>query len=97
MDYLKKVIDSSAGSAGEAVDPIHGRISRLPMMEFADWIEANPMIGAMTQILEQSEGKDSVEIQASYSDNKMTYRLTIQEGVLKMLGQGAQMANGGGF
>ena len=97
MEYLKKVIDSSTGSAGEAVDPIHGRISLLPMMEFADSIEANPMIGAMTQILEQSEGKDSVEIRASYSDNKMTYRLTIQEGVLKMLGQGAQMANGGGF
>ena len=91
------MIDSSTGSAGEAVDPIHGRISLLPMMEFADSIEANPMIGAMTQILEQSEGKDSVEIRASYSDNKMTYRLTIQEGVLKMIGQGAQMANGGGF
>jgi len=97
MEYLKKVIDSSTGSAGEAVDPVHGRISLLPMMEFADSIEANPMIGALTQILEQSEGKDSIEVQASYSDNKMTYRLTIQEGVLKMIGQGAQMANDGGF
>ena len=97
MEYLKQMIDSSASSQGEKIEPFQATVALTPILEFADSIESNPIISALSQAISQSNGKDRIQIRSTPIENGITYRFMIEEGILKLVGQGIQMNGAGGF
>lgn len=95
---LKQVIDNSAQSTGKIVDPFTMQVALTPIAEFVASIEENPLVGTILDTLKNSNGKDHVLVRAFSVTNGATYRMKIEDGVLKAIGQGAVMAQaGGGF
>ncbi len=91
ITYLKQMMDASAESPDQAVEPFQAVVALGSIMKFAESVEENPMISGMAEILAQSNGKDHVLIRTLPIDDGMTYRFLLEEGVLRAIGQGVQM------
>jgi hypothetical protein len=95
LEQLKNAIDASAGGE-QSVEPFHLEIGLLPILEFAQSIQANPLIDGVIQLI-GTDGKDHIRVSSSVSDQGALYRFELEEGVLKILGQAGQMVGAGGF
>ncbi len=91
INYLKQMIDESAKSPGQPVEPFKAVVALSSVMKFAQSVEQNPMISALADVLAQAEGKDHVLMRTMPIPDGITYRLLLEEGVLRAIGQGVQM------
>jgi hypothetical protein len=96
LTQLKKAIDASQG-AEQTVEPFQLEVGLLPVLSFAQTVEPNPMVEAVVQMLSGVEGKDHLRVRTSVTDAGIRYRIELEEGVLKILGQAGQMVGVGAF
>lgn len=93
-DTLKKVLDGSTMQKQDAA-PMSLKVALTPIFKFAGSIEDNPVLELITDTLEDSAGNDHLLLKATPIDNGVTYRLTVEEGVLKAIGQAVKFGSGG--
>ncbi len=93
---LKQVIDASAAAPGKAVSPARMSVALGPIVkmvaELADDESAKQMAGMLDLTLSQSPGKDRVKIETRAIPNGSMTRITLEEGVLRIIGSGIMMA-----
>jgi hypothetical protein len=100
IDLLKGVIDTSAREPNKATLPSQITVSMTPLLRFGSRLEPdNVTLKILLAALEKSQGKDHVTLSAQSIPRGFTYRLDIQEGVLRMIGSAvaANMQQGGDF
>jgi hypothetical protein len=88
---LRKVLDGSAQTREKAVSPLKLDLSLLPILKFAQSMDDNPIVSNILRVLEPA-GKDHVTLLNQVGTRSDTYRLEIQEGVIKAIGEGAKSA-----
>ncbi len=94
---IKKVIDASATAAGQETPPMQMIVSLGEVMKIASQAQPDDQnVQMMSAMLAQMQGSDRVRIIASSIENGANYRLSVDEGVIKLIGQAAAMAGGGG-
>jgi hypothetical protein len=88
LDLVKKVIDQSASQPNKAVPPVQLSIALTPIADFAGSVDEDSAAsaGMFSQALSQSPGKDHITLNARPMSNGVTYRLMVEEGVLKAIG-----------
>lgn len=90
MDALKKAIEQSAADVSKSVPPMEISIS---LSKVADFVAAvgkpheRPQAAKLAAALKESSGGDHAILRAQPIDNGMRYRLEIEPGVLKAIGQ----------
>ena len=94
-DMLKKVIDESKRADDGEADPFELNLALAPIVRFASSVEDNPVLELIAGSLEESGGTDHVELKGAAIENGVRYRLTIEEGVLKAIGQAAKLSGAG--
>ncbi len=96
VSELKQVIDASKAAPGKAVSPAKVTIAIAPILDMvealADDESAKQMAGMMKMSLSQSPGKDHVKIETRPIARGSMTRITLEEGVLRLIGAGAMMA-----
>jgi hypothetical protein len=92
---IRQAIDASAGSSGKKqIAPAEIRVSLAPIFQFAATVDKNnKKVPAMAEELAKSGGKDHVTVIVSPIPNGASYRLTAEEGVLRLLGSETRAAN----
>ncbi|MCA9215273.1 MAG: hypothetical protein KDB27_19530 [Planctomycetales bacterium] len=93
VSTLKSMIDSSKAKGAIKASPFNATVKLSPILRFAESVEGKIQVGEIAEMLEDS-GNDHVRIEAVYKPNQAAYRFTIEEGVLRAIGQviQAQMA-----
>jgi hypothetical protein len=91
------MIDQSAQSPGQAVEPFQAVVALGSILKFAQSVEANPVVDGLAEILAQSNGKDHILIRTMPIPDGITYRFLLEEGVLRVIAQGIQMNASQGF
>jgi hypothetical protein len=94
-NVLKKVIDRSSAQSSQPAQPFQMTLSVLPIVKFYQSIdEDNPFTAAiipgLISSLEQ-EGGDKLLISGAASPKSMTYRVEVQEGIIRTVGEAAKM------
>ena len=92
---LKSIIASQPKQ--KQVPPFQMTLSLSRVMEFVASIEDNPLVGAVNDALTQAGDKDHVKIRGIPVPNGFTYRIELEEGVLRAVGEAVKMSNAGGF
>ena len=92
---LKKMVDNSKGSSAD-MDPFSVTLKLAPILKFAQAMEQDETLSAIAQMLEQN-GNDNIRIRAFSIENGVSYRVLVEEGILKTLGQIGQQQMAGGF
>lgn len=96
VSELKQVIDASKAAPDKAVPPAKVSVTLSPIVdmvaELADDDSAKQMAGMMKLSLSQSVGKDRVKIETRPIPRGSMTRITLEEGVLRLIGTGAMMA-----
>ena len=89
IDKMKAAIDRSASSAGKMFPPAQLTMAFAPILKFAATVSPNPRVSEMANELAQSAGKDHVvvAVRPVGTDGAVTYRVTAEEGILKLLGE----------
>lgn len=96
LAQVKQQIGASQ-KAGTSVDPFSSVIELIPILKFAESIEPNPIIRSLTANIEDTPDQIIVRY-ATENDTEAHFRFTLQEGVIRLIGQGVQMVGiGGGF
>lgn len=90
---LKKVIDRSSMKQPDAA-PMHLNVALTPIFKFASSVQDNPVLELISASLEKS-GNDHVVLEASSLPNGVSYRLTVEEGILQAIGQAVKFREGG--
>ena len=93
-EMLKMVIDGSKMKVQD-VSPMQMTVALTPIFEFAASVEDNPVLELITTTLKESDGKDHVFIKATPLENGVSYRLTVEEGILEAIGQAVKFRGGG--
>lgn len=101
---LKKVIERSATQAGQPAQPMQMTVAVLPIMKFYQSVDQeNPLVGAvlggMIASLEQ-DGSDKLLITGAATPKSATYRVEVQEGLIRSVGEVVKMFSaqlGGGL
>lgn len=96
LELVKSVIDRSAAEPNKVIPPVQMSIALSPIVDFIGSINESNAAHAevIKQALTQAPGKDHITLNASMIPNGMTYRLLLEEGVLKAIGTAA-MSGGG--
>ncbi len=93
---LKQVIDASAAAPDKTVSPAKVTVALGPIVkmvaELADDESAKQMAGMLELTLSQSPDKDRVKIETRPIPNGSMTRVTLEEGVLRLIGSGVLMA-----
>jgi len=93
---LKQVIDASKAAPGKAVTPVKIHVALEPIINTVAAVgedeSARQIAGKLSELLSQSEGKDQVKIETRPIPNGSMTRITLDEGVLRLIGSGALMA-----
>lgn len=99
LDRVKKAIDDSRSAGDKPTTASEVVVSLGQILKFADSVQSNPALQAMISSLEQTKGKDQIQLRASAIDNGALYRLQVDEGVLKAIGGavGVQRQAAAGF
>jgi hypothetical protein len=92
-DILKSVIDNSAAAGEVPADPMTSELSLASIMEFAATIEDKPEIKMIAAALKESAGRDHITVKAVGIPQGFSYRIQVEDGVLKLIGQAAKMKN----
>ena len=98
LPSLKRQIDGSKQQGQASVDPFFGEVALSPILKFAESVEPNPLVRSLSAMI--ADQPDRIHVRARATERgAANYRLTLEEGVLGVIGQGAQMMgiNGGGF
>ncbi len=92
---LKQVIDASAAAPDKRVSPATVRVALTPIVNMIAAMEDDPstqqMAGMMTIALGQSPGKDRVKFETRPLPNGSLTRITLEEGVIRVLGMAAMI------
>jgi hypothetical protein len=96
VESLKKMIDKSKSTGAKEIQPFSVTVKLTPILKFAEAIDKNVQVGSIVRMLEGS-GHDHIRITASTLDNGSQYRFLVEDGVLKAIGQAAQMQMSNGF
>ena len=95
VSRLKSIMSSQPKQ--QPVPPFEMVVSATPITEFAAAADENPLIGSVMEALRESGGKDHLRLKGIPVKNGFTYRIELEEGILRGIGEAVQMANGGGF
>ena len=97
---LKKVMDGSKATPEGDAPPLSISISATPVAKFiaavADEDQVKMMAGTIAGMLQATGGKDHVTITSTSISNGVRMRVTIEEGILKVIGTVSQMMGPGG-
>jgi hypothetical protein len=96
VENLKKMIDNCKASPAKEVQPFAATVKLTPILKFAEAIDSDVGVGSIVKMLETTD-KDHIRINANSIENGAQYRFLIEEGVLKAIGQAAQMRMTNGF
>ncbi len=94
VENLKQIV--AGQPKAKKVLPFDMTMSLTPIMEFVAGIEDNPMIGAVTDALKEDD-MDHVRLQVVPKQNGFTYRIELEEGILRAIGAGVNTAGAGDF
>ena len=97
LELLKRMIDESAQSPGQKVEPFQAVVALGAILKFVQSVEDNPVVSGLAETLAQANGKDHILIHTLPIPDGMTYRFLLEEGVLRVIGQGIQMNAAQGF
>ncbi|MDY0167506.1 MAG: hypothetical protein RBS80_13245 [Thermoguttaceae bacterium] len=93
---LKQVIDASEAAPDKPISPAKMSIALEPIVKLvadvADDDSAKQVAGALALALSQSPEKDRVTIETRSIPNGSMTRITLEEGVLRLIGTGVTMA-----
>lgn len=81
----------------KSAPPFQMTFALTPIMEFVSGIEDNPLVGSVLEGLQESANKDHVKLHGLPVKNGFTYRIEMEEGVLRAIGEAVQMSSAGGF
>ncbi|HEX5472449.1 MAG TPA: hypothetical protein VFW73_11210 [Lacipirellulaceae bacterium] len=102
IDTVNKAIDASSASPNKEVPPFELSVSLRPIMEFAANAEQGhdkPMLEAMANTLKnEAAGHDHVRMVGHLIPNGLSYRVELEDGVLRLIGVAAsheRQAGGG--
>jgi len=91
---MAKSSDSTPDSTSDSTPtPMHMRLALGQILGIAAKLSGNPLVGTAAQMLEG--GRDHVHLLQQPVANGVMYRLEIEEGILKLIGNAAKMAMGG--
>jgi hypothetical protein len=93
VSALKGALDKSGTPSKVAGPQMH--VSLVPILKFAAAQGADPNVAMLADMLEKSGGGDKISLLAKAETNGVSYRLEIQEGVLKAIGQAAILTRAG--
>jgi hypothetical protein len=96
---LKKLVDSAGSDTGGSRPLSQGQVRLLPILEFAQNVNANEVLAAMIDVLIRSNDTDTVGFVSESIPLGGAGQFTIGEGILKAIGaaiSAQQMQNGGG-
>jgi hypothetical protein len=92
---LKQVIDASKAEPGKSISPGRLTIALGPILEtvaaLADDESAQQIAMMLSQTMAQSPGKDHVKIESRSIPNGSMTRITLEEGVLRLIGTAAML------
>jgi len=103
MDALKGVIDASAADPQKSVPPMEMTFALSPIMEvvasFADEDKKEALESIANMLANEANGRDHVKIVMQPIPNGGRFRIELEEGVLKAIGEAVALARqqGGGF
>lgn len=92
---LKNIIASQPKA--KSVQPFKLTLALKPIMEFAASIDGNPLVSTVSESLAESGDKTHVQLHGMSIENGFVYRIEIEEGVIRAIGEAIQMANAGNF
>ena len=92
LTRLKAVIDQSASAGAVPAQPLTFDIALRPILSFAASIENDPAVTMLADAL--VDGQDHVSVTATAVPQGFSYRIQVQEGVLKLIGQAAKLQAG---
>lgn len=92
---LKSIIESQPKQ--KKVPPFQLTVALTPIMDFVASIEDNPLVGSVADALHDAGDKDHVNLRGIPIENGFVYRIEVEEGILRGVGEAIKMANGGGF
>jgi hypothetical protein len=94
METLKGLLDKSQGATATKTDPGSIEVALGPILKFAQSMESNPVLDMVAEQVANAQGKDRIQIRSmAVGENGVTYRIQIDEGVLRAMGQAGQAAN----
>jgi hypothetical protein len=98
LDLVKSIIDRSTADPNKAVPPVQMSIALTPIADFVGSINEQNAAHAevIKNALNGAPGKDHVTVNARMISNGISYRIELQEGVLKAIGAAAMAGKGGG-
>jgi hypothetical protein len=87
VDLLKQAIDQSVQQPNKETLPTQIAVSMTPLLRFGAQLEPeNETLKQLLDAVERSQGKDQVTLTVQPVPRGFTYRLDVQEGVLRMIG-----------
>ena len=92
---LKQIIQSQPKQ--KKILPFEVVVALKPIMQFVGSMDDNPMVGAMNDALESVGDKDHANLLGLPVENGFIYRIQLEEGIIKAIGEAVKMANAGGF
>lgn len=94
---LKKFLDAnSKAKANGKVDPGHGHVDLIPILRMVKQMSPNSMVDIILTKLEENPSLDSIILDSKLVPHGIVYRMTLEEGLLKAIGAGAQAGGAGG-
>ncbi len=91
LETLKGLIGKSSAADLKAAPPFQATADLSSILKFVDEnTDAPDQVGKLAEVAEQSSGKDHIRLRSIPGEGSITYRLEVEEGVLKVIGQGEQ-------
>jgi hypothetical protein len=87
LSQIKRVIDLSASGADAPRPAFQMNVALTPILRFASTLDNNPVVAALADAMEQNKEKDKITLRHKPITNGGTYRLEIEAGILKLIGQ----------
>lgn len=96
LETIKAVMDKSAEGASEELPPLEISLALAPLMKLAAQQEdANPSVAMIAESLKEG-GADHLKITVRPIENGVQYELEGEEGIIKLIGSGAKLAQAAG-
>jgi hypothetical protein len=92
LNQLKTAIDQSASAGDTEVTPFQLKIAVGQIVRFIASVDADPDFASLAKALEETAGADHVLVFIEKSNEGVRYRIELQEGVLRAIGEAAQAA-----
>lgn len=94
---LKEAIDQAARQGAAPVSPLEAKIDIGQVLQYSQVISPSAEVAMVVDGLREASGKDAILISSSVVQNGQRFRLAIQDGLLRLIGLGVQMAGAQGF